>query len=138
MRIPLEGGIMKRFFALQLGNHVLSGAFYATRLYHDLREEAGLVYNVGSSLNSGKTRSSFVVTYACDPPNVGKARAMIERDLRQMQTALITAEELQQARTLLMMQIPLSEADMSKIAAQAVGLPICQRSDAHGRVMTCG
>ncbi len=106
------------YYPLQLGNHVLSGAFYATRLYHDLREEAGLVYNVGSSVNAAKTRSSFVVTYACDPPNVGKARAMVERDLRQMQTAPITEDELRQARTLLMMQIPLSESDMSTIAAQ--------------------
>jgi zinc protease len=106
------------YYPLQLGNHVLSGAFYATRLYHDLREEAGLVYNIVSSVNAGKTRSSFVVNYACDPQNVGKARAMIERDLRQMQTSPIAAEELRQARTLLMMQIPLSEADMAKIAAQ--------------------
>ena len=106
------------YYPLQLGNHVLSGAFYATRLYHDLRQEAGLVYTIVSSVNAGKTRSSFVVNYACDPQNVGKARAMIERDLRQMQTAPITAEELRQARTLLMMQIPLSEADMAKIAAQ--------------------
>ncbi len=112
------------YYPLQLGNHVLSGAFYATRLYHDLREEAGLVYNVVSSVDAGKTRSSFVVTYACDPPNVGKARAMIERDLRVMQTSPITAEELRQARTLLMMQIPLSEADMSKIADQMLELAI--------------
>lgn len=25
----------------ELGNHVLGGGFYATRLYHDLRQEAG-------------------------------------------------------------------------------------------------
>ena len=106
------------YYPLQLGNHVLSGAFYASRLYHDLRQEAGLVYNIVSSVNAGKARSSFVVDYACDPQNVGKARAMIERDLRQIQTSPITAEELRQARTLLMMQIPLSEADMAKIAAE--------------------
>jgi zinc protease len=26
------------YYALQLGNHVLGGGFYATRLYHDLRQ----------------------------------------------------------------------------------------------------
>ncbi len=106
------------YYPLQLGNNVLSGAFYASRLYHDLRQEAGLVYNIVTSVNAGKKRSSLVVSYACDPQNVGKARTMIERDLRQMQTAPITAEELRQARTLLMMQIPLSEADVAKIATQ--------------------
>jgi zinc protease len=65
-----------------------------------------------------------MVTYACDPPNVGKARAMIERDLRQMQTAPVTPEELQQAKTLLMMQIPLSEADAAKIAVQLLELSV--------------
>ena len=29
------------YYALELGNHVLGGAFYATRLYRDLREETG-------------------------------------------------------------------------------------------------
>ena len=29
------------YYALEVGNHVLSGAFYATRLYRDLREKAG-------------------------------------------------------------------------------------------------
>ncbi len=30
------------YYALQLGNHVLGGGFYATRLYHDLRQVAGI------------------------------------------------------------------------------------------------
>ena len=37
------------YYALQLGNHVLGGGFYATRLYRDLREKSGLVYFVDSS-----------------------------------------------------------------------------------------
>ena len=35
------------YYALQLGNHVLGGAFYATRLYQGMREKSGLVYYVG-------------------------------------------------------------------------------------------
>ncbi len=34
------------YYALELGNHVLGGGFYATRLYRDLREKNGLVYFV--------------------------------------------------------------------------------------------
>ena len=34
------------YYPLQLGNHVLGGGFYATRLYHDLRQVNGLVYTV--------------------------------------------------------------------------------------------
>ena len=74
------------YYALELGNHVLGGGFYATRLYQDLRENSGLVYFVSSSFGVGKTRSVYRVDYACDPQNVSKARAVVERDLKAMQT----------------------------------------------------
>ena len=104
------------YYALELGNHVLGGAFYATRFYKDLRENAGLVYYVTSSFNIGKTRANYSVNYGCDPPNVLKARAIIERDLKQMQTNNVTAHELEQAKAMLMREIPLSEASLSSIA----------------------
>ena len=34
------------YYPLQLGTHVLGGGFYATRLYHDLRQVSGYVYSV--------------------------------------------------------------------------------------------
>ena len=75
------------YYALELGNHVLGGAFYATRLYRDLREETGLVYTVESTFKVGVTRSLYGVTFGCDPGEyVAKARAIVVRDLRQMQT----------------------------------------------------
>ena len=104
------------YYTLQLGNHVLSGAFYATRLYRDLREQAGLVYNVESFLEAGKNRSLFGVSYACDPPNVAKAASMVEHNLREMQMTNVTSHELRQAKILLLRQIPLSEASMDDIA----------------------
>jgi len=104
------------YYTLTLGNHVLSGAFYATRLYHDLREQAGLVYMVESFIQAKKTRSLFGVFYACDPGNVSRARALAERNLRDMQTTPVTEGELQQARILLLRQLPLSEASTDKIA----------------------
>jgi zinc protease len=105
------------YYPLQLGMNVLSGAFYATRLYRDLRENTGLVYSVGGELQSGKTRSVFSVSYACDPPNVAKARALVERNLREMQTRPVTSEELLQAKTLLVRAIPLSESSIHGIAS---------------------
>ncbi|HEX9142892.1 MAG TPA: pitrilysin family protein [Candidatus Binatia bacterium] len=105
------------YYPLELAMNVLSGAFYSTRLYRDLRENTGLVYSVGAGLESSKTRSVFYVSYACDPPNVSKARALVERNLRDMQAQAITAEELLQAKTLLVRGIPLSESSTNGIAA---------------------
>ncbi|MGH7836081.1 MAG: M16 family metallopeptidase [Candidatus Binatia bacterium] len=104
------------YYPLQLGLQVLSGGFYASRLYRDLRETTGLVYTVGAELQAGKTRSVFAVSYACDPPNVGKARALVERNLRDMQTKPVMADELLRAKTLLIRRIPLSESSTYAIA----------------------
>ncbi len=104
------------YYKLELGNHVLSGAFYASRLYHDLREQAGLVYAVASFIDAKKTRAVFGVFFACDPPNVGAARAVVERNLRKMQTSPVTADELRRAKILLIRQLPLSEASTDSIA----------------------
>jgi zinc protease len=112
------------YYLLQVGNHVLSGAFYATRLYHDLREVAGLVYSVESVLDVGKTRGVFEVTLACDPPNVSKARIMLEENLRKMQTTPVTPAELQQAKTLLIRKIPLSEASTESIGQRLLTLSL--------------
>jgi zinc protease len=104
------------YYALELGNHILGGAFYATRLYRDLREKAGLVYYVSSSFDVGETRSVYRVGYGCDPGNVPRARAIIERNLREMQTSPVSHDELQQAKALLLREIPLSESSVDSIA----------------------
>ena len=80
------------YYPLQLGNHVLGGGFYATRLYHDLRQVAGYVYTVDVSLQASETRASYSVSYGCDPQNVSKARALIQRDLDQMRTGRCSRE----------------------------------------------
>jgi zinc protease len=104
------------YYALQLGNHVLGGGFYATRLYRDLREKSGLVYFVGSTFNIGLTRGVYQVSYACDPPNVGKARAMILTELKDMQDKPVTSQELHQAKLMLLRDIPLGESSVDQIA----------------------
>ncbi len=106
------------YYALELGNHVLGGGFYATRFYHDLREKGGLVYTVSSTFNVGKTRGVYEVHYGCDPPNVSKAHGIVARDLHDMQTAPPTQHELEQAKALLLREIPLAESSVDAIAGR--------------------
>jgi zinc protease len=120
------------YYALQLGNHVLGGGFYATRLYRDLREKSGLVYFVDSSFTVGLTRGVYQVEYACDPLNVSKARAVILRDLKDMQTKKVSAQELHQAKLMMLHDIPLAESSVDYIAQgwlaySALGLPLDER-----------
>ncbi len=109
------------YYPLELANHVLGGGFYATRLYHDLRQVNGYVYSVDASLNASKSRASYSVEYGCDPQNVSKARAIIVRDLDQIRTQDVSDAELLQAKAMMLRQIPLSESSEDAVAGGLLG-----------------
>jgi zinc protease len=109
------------FYALRLGNNVLGGGFYSTRLSRDLRKKTGLVYSVGSYFDIGKSRGMYFVRYACDPKNVSKVHGSIVRELEDMQKSPVTADELQRAKAMLLRQISLEESSMDAIAQGIIG-----------------
>ena len=104
------------YYALALGNQVLGGGFYSTRLSIDLRKNAGLVYSVGSSLQSGRTRGNYFVQYACDPENVSKAAAIVVQNLKTMQEKPVPDDELNRVKAMVLRQLPLGEASVDDIA----------------------
>ena len=111
-------------FALNAGNMVLSGGFYAARLPRDLREKRGLVYTVGSHLSLQHNRGRFVVSYGSDPGKVAEARALVLRDLKQMQDSPVSAAELHQVKGMLLRQLPLQESSFGSIAGQLLQLSL--------------
>jgi zinc protease len=109
------------YYPLQLGNAVLGGSFYSTRLSVDLRKTSGLVYSVQSVLQAGRTRSVYMIEYASDPQNVAKAASMAAREVTTMQTTPVGADELTRVKAYLLRQIPLSEAGLDEIARGLLG-----------------
>jgi zinc protease len=61
------------------------------------------------------------VNYGCNPENVSKARALIQRDLQQMRTEDVSPDELHLAKALLLRQIPLSESSEDAVAMGLLG-----------------
>ena len=117
------------YYTLNLGSQVLGGAFYASRLSRDLRENSGLVYSVSSTLAAEPTETFYVLSYGCDPRNVSKVRSIVERDLTEMQTSAVPEETLKLAKVLLLQQISLSESSVRSIAEGLIsratnGLPL--------------
>jgi zinc protease len=117
------------YYALSLGNALLGGGFYSTRLSIDMRKNAGLVYSVGSILQAGRTRGAYLIEYACDPENVSKAADLAVREVKAMQTGPATADELVRIKAMLIRQIPLGESSVDEIAHGLVeradfGLPL--------------
>ncbi|MGH7756120.1 MAG: M16 family metallopeptidase, partial [Vulcanimicrobiaceae bacterium] len=109
------------YHALELGNSVLGGGFYATRFYRDLREKAGLVYFVGAHIAATKTRATYTVTFGSDPQNVPKARAIIDGDLRSMAQTDATPAELRLAKTTIVRDLALSGASLGAVAGEQLG-----------------
>jgi len=93
---------------------------------------------VDDTLSAGRTRSVYTVTYGCDPQNVTKARDLIVRDLRAMQTDDVTPQELRQAKALLLRQMPLRESSEDAVAGSLLGraqlgLPLDEAAQAAKR-----
>lgn len=117
------------YYAIRLGNHVLAGGLYATRLWRDLRQNTGYVYTVNTDIEAGETRATYTIEFGCDPKNVSKARAIIDRDLNDMAKSDVSPAELQQAKALILRQIPLAESSEDAVAggfiARArIGMPL--------------
>jgi zinc protease len=109
------------YYPLELGNALLGGGFYSTRLSIDLRKNNGLVYSVGSMLQAGRTRGAYLIEYACDPANVSKAADIATREIKAMQTAPATLDELVRIKAMLIRQIPLGESSVDEIAHGMIG-----------------
>lgn len=111
-------------FALNLGNKVLGGGFYASRLYKDLREKHGLVYTIGSGFDLDKHRGTYSVRFGADPDKVSAARALVVANLKRMQREPVSDYELKQAKGIVLRQIPLGESSFSSIAGQLLTLSL--------------
>ena len=104
------------YYALSLGNQVLGGGFYSTRLSIDLRKNAGLVYSVGAALQAGRTRGLYYVQYASDPANVTKAANIVALELKTMQEKPVGQDELDRVKAMVLRQLPLGEDSVDEIA----------------------
>ncbi len=102
-------------YALRLGNQVLGGGFYASWLYHDLRETTGLVYYVSTGFSLDKHRGEYTVSYGCDPDHVYGARTLILKDLKRMQHGVLSKTDLDRAKGIVLRGIPLSESSFDAI-----------------------
>jgi zinc protease len=103
-------------YALQLGNDVLGGNGFASRLMADIRVKHGYAYGAGSGLRFDRSRSIFFVQYGSDPDKVGPVNGLIHQNLLDMQNTPVKEEELTNARQYEIRSIPVGVASISSIA----------------------
>ncbi len=126
-------------YPLLLGNVIL-GSGFTSRLYRDLRIKTGYVYSVSSDLDWSRTRAEYAVSFGADGENVDKARQLVLRDLKDMQTTPVGDAELTRAKAELLRQLPMQRASVSGIGGQYLhlsdlGLPIDTLQQLPGRYL---
>ena len=122
-------------YTLMLGNVIL-GSGFSSRLYQDLRIQSGYVYSVGSALDWSRSRADYSVSFGADTANVEKARQLILRDLKDMQTTPVSEAELTRAKAEILRRLPMQRASISGIAGQY--LRLTDLGPAAGRRPACG
>ncbi|GGA46803.1 M16 family metallopeptidase [Dyella nitratireducens] len=103
-------------YALQLGNNVLGGNGFASRLMTDIRVKHGYAYGAGSGMHFDRSRSIFFVQYGSDPDKVVPVDGLIRQNLVAMQTTPIKQSELDNARQYEIRSIPVGVSSISSIS----------------------
>ena len=103
-------------YKLELGNLIL-GSGFSSRLLQDLRVKTGYVYSASSNFQWDRTRTSYSVSFGADGVNVDKARALVLRDLRDMQANPVSPAELTRAKAQMLRRLPMQRASVASIAS---------------------
>ncbi|MHB2032734.1 MAG: M16 family metallopeptidase [Gemmatimonadaceae bacterium] len=103
-------------YALRLGNDVLGGNGFASRLMADIRVAHGYAYGVASGTQIGRARSTFFIQYGSDPGKVAAVDSLIRKDVSAMQTASVKPDELTNARQYEIRSVPVGVSSVNRIA----------------------
>jgi zinc protease len=110
--------------ALTAGVEALGGTLSGSRFARDIRDHAGLAFLVSDSLAIGPTRSTYSVRFISLPANAEKVKGIVLKDIRAMQTAVLSTDDLRQVKALLLRQLVLQLDSPQSIAEKYLDLAI--------------
>ena len=103
----------KDYATLQVLSQILAGSgAFESRLWQELRQKRGLVYNVTSTLSADRDRGDIRIELNTGPNRVEAAVRLVRDELRRMQTGRVTEAELQEAKGRLVSNALLDEASI--------------------------
>lgn len=89
------------YFAVLVGNHILGGSGFSSRLMQEIREKRGLTYGVYSSFSPGKQAGAFAVGLQTRPDQAPLAVQLIQETLQRFVAEGPTPTEMAQAQAAL-------------------------------------
>jgi zinc protease len=111
-------------YALELGNQVLGGNGFASRLMVDIRVKHGYAYGAGSFMNFQRSRSILYVYYGSDASKVKPVDQLVLQNLDEMRNSPVKANELLNAKQAQIRSIPLGVSSVNNIARSLLGWSI--------------
>ena len=103
-------------YALQLGNDVLGGNGFASRLMLEIRVKHGYAYGAGTGLQLDRSRSIFYLQYGSDPDKMARVDTLALDAIKSMRQKPIADSELNNARQYEIRSIPLDVSSVERIA----------------------
>ncbi|MFA6197740.1 MAG: pitrilysin family protein [Patescibacteria group bacterium] len=103
-------------YALALLSVILGGNM-SSRLFINIREKRGLCYFIKASANGYEDTGTFVIQAGLDKSRLDQAVAAILDELKRVKDAVVTAEELKQAREYLRGRMLLDLEDTGHLAS---------------------
>ncbi len=95
------------FFAITLGNYILGGGGFVSRLTEEVREKRGLSYSVSSGFSPGRHAGAFTIGLQTRPDQAAQATEVARQVLAKFVAEGPTAAELQAAKDNLVGGFPL-------------------------------
>ncbi|MDE1463374.1 M16 family metallopeptidase [Spartinivicinus poritis] len=104
--------------AIFVGNHILGGSGFGSRLFENVREKQGLAYSVGSGFILMRAAGPFLISLQTKAEQAKQALAIVKQTLHEFIKKGPTEKELSDAKQNILGSFPLSYASNSSIVGQ--------------------
>jgi zinc protease len=117
---PAEGDVDADAF--MLADALLDDQSFESRLFKEVRQKRGLVYNIGTTYSSDRDRGTWVASFRAVPSKVDAAEALVRDQVKRLQNELVDSEELRRCATRQAARILLAEQATSAIAGDLMNI----------------
>jgi zinc protease len=104
------------YYAIQVMNYILGGGGFSSRTLDSIRNERGLAYSVYSYFSAEKGHGTFELVMQTKNETALEAIRIANVEIRRMREALVTEEELKDAKDYLIGSFPLRLDTNRKVA----------------------
>jgi len=101
--------------ALSVGNYILGGGGFVSRLTEEVREKKGMVYSVYSYFSPRKQRGPFLINFQTKKTQVDEALSLVKKTLNDFIDNGVTEEELAAAKANIIGGFPMKIDSNKKI-----------------------